>query len=458
MKDLVSRVNAALEEGCPSLARSLSDLGRRVVLPAGIPVQAQEAKGCRFNGTIGMLTDGRGNAIPLPSMAAAFSGLSKEDQNRAFLYSPVAGILELRQRWREWQQRTAGGGETERAASSLPVVTGGLSHSLSILADLFGGEGRAVLVPAPFWGNYNHVFGTRTGARLISAPAFLQGTFNGNVFEQAIQQDGSLTPDEPVIAILNLPSNPGGYSLSDAERQQVKESLLRIAESRPVLVFCDDAYAGLVFEDAISSRSMFWDLLNLHENLLPFKVDGATKEFSLFGGRVGFLTFPFEAESSTAKALESKAAGLIRATVGSPVASSQVLLLQALRSETVDQEVEDVRLLLLARYRKLQAVLAQVDPALLRPQPFNSGCFALAEIPAELGVSAEQLRCHLLEHADTGIVSIGDRYVRIAHCSVDGDSLQELVNRLVAGISELASLGANNPVPPQETVPHQVAS
>ncbi|MCH9649783.1 MAG: aminotransferase class I/II-fold pyridoxal phosphate-dependent enzyme [Deltaproteobacteria bacterium] len=451
MMDLVSRVNAALEEGCPSLAKALSGLGRRVVLPAGIPVQAQEAKKCQFNGTIGMLTDGRGNAIPLPSMAAAFSGLSKEDQNRAFLYSPVAGIPELRKRWREWQLGAVGEGESHRASSSLPVVTGGLSHSLSILADLFGGEGRAVLVPSPFWGNYNHVFGTRTGARLISAPAFQGGVFNSNVFEQAIQQDGALAPDEPVIAILNLPSNPGGYSLSDEERVQVRESLLRIADQRPVLVFCDDAYAGLVFEDAVSPRSMFWDLLNLHDNLLPFKVDGATKEFSLFGGRVGFLTFPFEVDSPVATALENKAAGLVRATVGSPVASSQVLLLQALRSGTVDEEVEDVRLLLLERYRKLQAALAQVDPTLLRPQPFNSGCFALAEIPEELGVGAEQLRRHLLEHGDTGVVSIGDRYVRIAHCSVDGDSLQELVDRVAAGLGQL-TLAAHQSSPSKPDV------
>ena len=51
--------------------------------------------------------------------------------------------------------------------------------------------------------------------------------------------------------------------------------------------------------------------------------------------------------------------------------------------------------------------------------PFNSGCFALVEIPEALGIDAETARRHLLARHDTGLVSIAPRYLRIAHCSVD---------------------------------------
>jgi aspartate/methionine/tyrosine aminotransferase len=183
---------------------------------------------------------------------------------------------------------------------------------------------------------------------------------------------------------------------------------------------------------------MYWDLVGLHGRLVPVKVDGATKEFSFFGGRVGFLTFPFPEDSPAAKALESKVGGLVRSTVGSPVATSQAILLQALRREDVSREVESVRALLEERYRVLKTALEGTDPALLRPQPFNSGSFALIELPGAPGVTAEQIRLHLLEAHDTGLCSVGERYLRIAHCSVDASMLAELVRRLELGVSELA--------------------
>ncbi|MCB1036909.1 MAG: aminotransferase class I/II-fold pyridoxal phosphate-dependent enzyme, partial [Acidobacteria bacterium] len=429
MSDLLQRVNAALEAEAPSLARALSPLGRRMFLPAGIPVQAQEAKGCAFNGTIGLITDGHGHALPLPSMAAALA-LDEADVTPAFLYSPVTGLPELRRRWRQWQRKDLPAGSESSHPSSLPAVTCGLSHSLSILADLFAGEGKAVIIPAPYWGNYNHVFGTRTGSRQISAPAFREGVFNHRIFEEAAEADPRLQPGEPVLAILNLPSNPGGYSLTDEEREKVRDSLLRLAEQRPVVVICDDAYAGLVFEEEISPRSMFWDLIGLHENLVPIKVDGATKEFSLFGGRVGFLTFPFAPESGAAEALNSKIGGFIRSTVGSPVALSQTVLLQGLRQEGIAYEVEAIRQRLARRYQVLKGLTADLDRDLLDPQPFNSGCFTLLELGPGVGVNAETVRRHLLEHHSTGLISVGERYIRIAHCSVAADMLEELVGNL----------------------------
>jgi aspartate/methionine/tyrosine aminotransferase len=143
------------------------------------------------------------------------------------------------------------------------------------------------------------------------------------------------------VAFLNIPSNPGGYSPAVEERRQLKESLVEVAGKRPLVVICDDAYAGLVFEPEIPGESLFWDLAAAHPNLIPVKVDGATKEFSFFGGRVGFLTFALDPESETARILENKLKMLVRATIGSPVAASQVILLQALRKKGIEQEVEE---------------------------------------------------------------------------------------------------------------------
>lgn len=408
--DDASQVDAALEREALALFRALSPLGRRAFFSPGIPIQA------------------RGG---FETLAKAFR-LSAEDLEPALLGSPVEGIPEVRQRWRNWQRRAV----DPALPSTLPLVTAGLSHGLSLLADLFGGEGRAVAIPRPFWGNYRQAFAVRTGARVLTAPGYVDGSYNIHVTSEALS---GLPPGEPAVAILNFPSNPGGTSLTPAERRAVRASLVEVAEQRPLVVICDDAYAGLVYEPEIPRDSLFWDLIGSHSNLVPVKVDGATKEFSFFGGRVGFLTFGFDPESDAARALESKVKMLVRSGLGAPVAASQMVLLQALRKEGIEAEVEAVRRLLEERYRALKGALAGADPELLTVLPFNSGCFALVELPERLGLTSEQVRLHLLEHHDTGLISIEPRYLRIAHCSVAAEALPELARRLERGVAELTA-------------------
>ncbi|MFL6197448.1 MAG: aminotransferase class I/II-fold pyridoxal phosphate-dependent enzyme [Thermoanaerobaculia bacterium] len=434
MRDLAAEVNEPLEREAPALFRSLSPLGRRIYFPPDIPSQAAEARGKGMNATIGQITDGRGGAVRLPELVAAFGELPGRDLDAALLYSPVEGMAEVRQLWRKWQRRSA----PAAAPSSLPLVTVGLSHGLSLVADLFGGEGKAVAIPSPFWGNYRQAFAVRTGARVLSAPTYVDGRYNPRSISDAL---AGLPEGEPAVAMLNIPSNPGGYSPDREERRATIAALIEEAGRRPLVVVCDDAYAGLVFEPDVPRESVFWDLaaaVGAHPNLVPVKIDGATKEFSFFGGRVGFLTFALEPDSAAAKSMESKVKMLVRSTVGSPVSASQVILLQALRKEGIGEEVEKVRLLLEGRYRSLKAALGGVDPRLLTVLPFNSGCFALVEIPEGLGIDAEKARRHLLEHHDTGLISIAPRYLRIAHCSVDEAALPELVRRLEQGVRELA--------------------
>jgi aspartate/methionine/tyrosine aminotransferase len=446
MIDSVETANAVLREGAPALFAALSPLGRRAFFPQDIPFQAAEARGKRFNGTIGQITDGRGGAVPLPSLAAGLAALPAEARNRALLYSPVEGLPELRRRWREWQRRDLpGDGEgtagAAAALSTLPVVTAGLTHALSLAADLFGGEGRVLAVPGPYWGNYRQAFALRTGVRVVSEPAFDGGRYDPEALSRSLAGAG-LGAGEPALALVNAPSNPGGYSPNSEERRALAASLARAATERPLVVLCDDAYAGLVFEGGVPARSLFWDLQSRHPNLVPVKIDGVTKELAFFGGRVGFLTFALAPGSPAEAALESKVKCLLRAGIGSPVATSQVLALQALESGRAAEEVEAVRRLLAGRYRILREALGACDGDLLRPLPFNSGCFALVALGPRAraaGLTAHRVRRHLLEAEDTGLVAVGDEHLRIAHCSVAEEDLPELVERLIRGVATLVS-------------------
>ena len=420
------RLEGPIADASPALWAALSPLGRRAEFPPDIPFQAAEARGKRFNGTIGQVTDGAGRPLALPAIEGALA-LPDEARDRALLYSPVQGRPEVREAWRRWQRRDVVGDP----ASTLPLVTVGLTHGLALAADLFAGEGRAVAVPAPFWGNYRQTFAARTGARIVTAPAYVEGAYNPRAISQALADE---PPGEPAVAILNLPSNPGGYMPTVQEREEIIATLLEEAGRRPLVVICDDAYAGLVYEPDVPRGSLFWDLIDIHPQLVPIKIDGGTKEFSFFGGRVGFITFPFAPESEAAAALESKVKCLVRAVLGSPVATSQVLLHQALVAEDAAQQVEVVRRRLERRYRVLRENLARVESPSLQSLPFNAGCFALLELAA--GLDPEQVRQHLLSEHDTGVIAIRPHHLRIAFCSVKAADLPELVDRVARGVTE----------------------
>ncbi len=229
------------------------------------------------------------------------------------------------------------------------------------------------------------------------------------------------------------------------ERQELIAGLLEEAGRRPLVVVCDDAYAGLVYEEGVPAGSLFWELAGRHPDLAPIKVDGATKEFSFFGGRVGFLTFALPPDGAAAAAVESKLKCLLRATVGSPVAASQAALLQALRDGEAGRQMAAVRERLERRYRVLAGALAGVDRELLRPLPFNSGCFALVELPEGLGLEAETVRRELLANHRAGVIAIPPRYLRIAFCSVRRRALPELVARLEKAVGRLAGRAQRPP-------------
>ncbi len=96
--------------------------------PLGIPAQAGQAKSAAINATIGQLTDGAGHAMPLPTMAKRLPHFNLDE---ATLYTPQGGNKALREAWKNKLDACGPG------PKSLPFCTVGLTHGLSLLADLF---------------------------------------------------------------------------------------------------------------------------------------------------------------------------------------------------------------------------------------------------------------------------------------------------------------------------------
>jgi len=290
MTDLspASPADEAIRAASPALWEALSPLGRRVRQPVHfLPLQTAEARGKPFNATIGQITDGHGRAVPLPPMAAALGGLDEEERSRAFLYSPVEGMADLRHAWRERQGLPD---------SSLPIVTVGPEQALGLAAQLFAAPGRPALLIAD-------VTGDRPGLQ--------------DLLEIRIGADLLLRlEDRPVGEPLFVVVPPGAR----------RADLVAAAERGPLIVVVDAARPA---PDADAGRALFRGLLDASPSLIPLLVEGS-EELGFPGGRVGFLTFPFPPDSAVALGLESKVKMVLRAEIGSPSAATQRLVLRSI--------------------------------------------------------------------------------------------------------------------------------
>jgi aspartate/methionine/tyrosine aminotransferase len=422
LSDEARRLNDVLGRGAPAALRCLSPLGRRLAFPRGIPFQAAEARDARIDATIGQLTDGSGRPLPLPLLEASVRDI---DLPSTFLYSPVDGPPLLRRLWGDRERRLAG---DPKIASTLPVVTHGLTHGLSLVADLFADPDTAVLVPMPAWENYELLFELHAGARVVPYPFFgPSGGFNVEALADALSRVKT-----KAIVVLNFPSNPHGYAPTPAEVEAVVQVIT--SHPGPVVAVTDDAYQGWVYEDGLHPRSVFWDLAEQGdpERLLAVKVGGATKELVFFASRVGFLTFG-GLEGEAEAALNSKVKTVIRGTVGMASGPAMAMSLRALQDPALDAAFAERRDLLARRYRTLKKGLDGLDSPKIRVRPFNSAYFALLELTN--GLQAETLRRRLLADHSVGTIAFPvENALRLAYCSIHEDRLPELVAAIARAV------------------------
>ncbi len=407
--------NARLRALAPEVLEALSPLGRRAFFPKGIPFQAAQAAGCAINATIGQITDGAGLPLPLARLGELLGHLPPKD---AFLYSPISGRLRARELWHRKHVKE----DARMEGLGLPVVSGGICHAISMAADLFFGAGETLVIPDLYWDNYEQIFGMRLEGDYATFPFYdAEGRgFNVEGLRELLARQG-----RKAHVLLNFPSNPSGYSPTPKELRAIADVLAEAAKERLVVVYCDDAYHGLVFEPTATPKSLFFELIGRHPNLIPVKCDGVTKELSFFGGRVGFLTFGTGKEA--AAILVDKAMSLIRSGIGSPVGLSQYLTEEELADPRHEESFEALRQTLEARYRILKGLLSKPSPH-WRVFPFNAGCFCLLELRE--GLDAERIRQALIHDESVGVVGHGSRCLRLAFCSLKEEAIEPLIQAL----------------------------
>lgn len=420
LNPLAQELNNQIAKGNPRLLEALSELGRGLYYPKGILTQTAEAKekAHRFNATIG-IAKSAGKPLYLECVNDCFARMEPQE---TFPYAPSFGVPALRKRWQ--RKQLAENRSLEGKPVSLPVVTCGITHGLSLVGDLFVNRGDTVVVPDKVWGNYLMIYKVRHGAEVVKHTLLnAEGGLDIDGFRQTVM---AAAKKGKLVVILNFPNNPTGYAPTLTEAQRIRDILLEAAnEPCDVVAVCDDSYFGLFYDDAVYKESLFGLLAGQHPRLTAVKLDGATKENFVWGFRVGFITFSaLSKEGDVLSCLEKKCAGAVRGSVSNCPHPSQSILLKAMDDPEFENQRLAARTTLRNRALEVKRLMAnsKYEPA-WEPYPFNSGYFMCVKLKQ---LDAEEFRSRLLNTYGVGVVATSDTDIRVAFSCVELDDLQEL--------------------------------
>ncbi len=434
MNPIAQALNQNIEKGNPHLMEMLSDMGKNLFFPKGILSQSAEAKekAYKLNATIGIATE-KGETMHFPSVMDSICNIQPK---ASITYAPSFGIPALRKAWQGslFTKNPLLSGKI----ISLPVTTCGITHAISMFADMWIDPGDVIVFPDMMWGNYNMIFNVKKEAVISHYPLFsTNGGFNLAAFEETLRAEAK--KHDKISVMLNFPNNPTGYSVTKEEGQNIVKILTSIAEAGTnVIAVTDDSYFGLFYEDRILKESLFASLCDQHPRLLAVKLDGATKENFVWGLRIGFITYGCRLNGDPLPvydALESKTAGCIRGSISNASHLSQTIVLKSMQGDNFTAEKEEKFEILQNRARCVKKVISDSKyKEAWDAYPFNSGYFMCIRLKT---VNAETLRRHLLEKYGVGLISIGDKDLRIAFSCLEESDIPELFNIVLQGIQDI---------------------
>ncbi len=399
--------NAQLKNENPVLYTLFSSRGKQIFYPKlGIVAQTKEADSTSLNATVGEARTDDG----MPMFLKAIRDAITLDPREVFTYAPTYGLASLRTAWNEHIKKQNPSLKTEY---SMPIVTGGLTHALSLAGFLFVNTGDSIIIPELYWGNYALVYENWYGAKISTYKTFSNGGYNISGFADALAKGNGKK-----IVLLNFPNNPTGYTVTHKEAGALADCIRKQAETGDkIIIILDDAYFGFFYEANVFKESLFALLAGLHPNVLAIKIDGATKEQYAWGLRVGFVTYGIcGGARKLYQILEDKTAGALRSNISNVSHLSQSLLLHGLSAKDYSADCAAAYQTLAGRYAKVKETLSNKKyTEYFTPLPYNSGYFMCVRLRD--GISAQDVRTILRTKYDTGVVAITD-LLRIAYSYV----------------------------------------
>jgi alanine-synthesizing transaminase len=155
-------------------------------------------------------------------------------------------------------------------------IGNGVSELIDLVLRALLNEGDEVLVPSPDYPLWTAAV-TLNGGRAIHYPCRAESSFVPDPEEVA----ALITPRTRAIVVIN-PNNPTGAVYPRA----VLESLARMAERAGIVVFSDEIYDQMVYDDA-----QFIPMATIVRDTLCATLSGLSKIYRACGYRVGWAVF-----------------------------------------------------------------------------------------------------------------------------------------------------------------------
>jgi len=439
---------------------SFSEIGKRIFLPEGIFHWSGRAKKeAELIGTIGTaygfekdFIEG-GSSDWLPCYLNEIAEYTSLNVKQIVPYASIGGLIEIREIWKDWIIRKANYDKEKEKDLLLrlesyittPVITAGVTNGIYHSCSLFLNSGEIIIAPNKRWGNYDNIIEKFIGAKIKSFEFFKDQNINLEGLESAINEVAKI--QEKIVIILNFPNNPTGYVPLKKEVNEIV-SLLREQQKnqeKPILVIVDDAYEPYVYSNEASNRSIFYDLHQLDENVIPIKLDGITKELLMYGGRIGFMTFGLkpswvkndEELESLKSEIHNKLEGFNRATISNCNHFYQSITQKLFKEKGIEKFLSSrkkVNDLLKKRYEKINSELIKINNPDISIDPNSGGFFLFLNLNPNK-IRANEFGDHLLRKYKVGIIPIEKpeekiNGIRVAYCSIDLNDIPELVRRI----------------------------
>lgn len=188
-----------------------------------------------------------------------------------FEYSHSAGNESYRRKLSSYYDQISAGINYE----NILITTGG-SEALSFAFTACLNPGDEVIIPEPFYANYNG-FAEATGVKVVPINSKIEDGFALPPIEDFENKISSTTK---AILICN-PGNPTGYLYSKEELEKLRD----LVKKHDLFLFADEVYREFCY-DGKTHHSLL-NLKGIEENVVV--VDSVSKRYSMCGVRIGAM-------------------------------------------------------------------------------------------------------------------------------------------------------------------------
>ena len=156
------------------------------------------------------------------------------------------------------------------------IITTGGSEALIFGFMTTCNPGDEVIIPEPFYANYNG-FAVTAGINVVPVTATIESGF---ALPPIIEIEKKITSKTKGIVICN-PGNPTGYLYSKEELEQLRD----LVKKHDLFLFADEVYREFCYDGAVPFSVMNLD--GIENNVIM--IDSVSKRYSMCGARIGAL-------------------------------------------------------------------------------------------------------------------------------------------------------------------------